>query len=391
MGTTERYFVSSRPDGRFTASLAAHMEMLRHERPKLSLPENLTAECFAEWKTAVREKLRELLLLPEFTPQPEPVRLSSVQREGYRVEKWEFYPDDYTAVQFLALVPDGADENHPVPGVMCLPGSIFSKESLAGEPLSENPMARFNKYPERNCMALHMVKVGYAAFAFDNPETADSGLAREGEDYYSARVQLCHGYIQAGLCYPGVSVFQKLCVLDFIKALPYVDENRLAVSGHSLGTECALYLAVLTDDFRALVFNDLVGDARQRYASVTEYEDMDRLSQNIGNWHEVPGIYRWFAYPDLLASLAPMPIAMNEGGAEEWFRKIYRAYGLLGAQDRLQVSHYPAYADPASRKHPEDVPMIGLSDEDFFAFHYTDAPDHSFRAEPGIRFLKKHL
>ena len=390
MGSTEKHFVSSRPDGRFTSSMAAHMEMLRRQTPKLALPEGLSAEEFPKWRHAVREKLRELLCIPEFTPQPEPVLLSTVQREGYRVEKWEFYPDDYTAVQFLSLVPEGADGDHPVPGVMCLPGSIFSKESLAGEPLTDNPMSQFNKYPDRNCMALHMVNAGYAAFAFDHLEIADAGLFRQGE-YYTARTQMCHGYIQSGLCYPGVTVFQKLCVLDFLKKLPYVDENRLAVCGHSLGTEAALYLALLTDDFRALIFNDLVGDARQRYVATTEYADMDRMGQNIGNWHEVPGIYRWFAFPDLLAALAPMPIAMNEGGAEEWFRKIRRAYGLFGAEDMLQISHYPKYADPASRKHPEDAPLIGLSEDSFFELHYTDPADHSFRDEPSIRFLRKHF
>ena len=124
MDTVKNQFVSSRPDGRFTSSMAAHMEMLRREKPKLSLPENLTKENFPQWNAAVREKLRELLLLPEFTPQPSPVLLSSVQREGYRVDKWEFYPDDYTAVPFLALIPDGASAEHPVPGVICLPGSF---------------------------------------------------------------------------------------------------------------------------------------------------------------------------------------------------------------------------------------------------------------------------
>ncbi|MBQ4321755.1 MAG: acetylxylan esterase [Oscillospiraceae bacterium] len=390
MDTVKNQFVSSRPDGRFTSSMAAHMEMLRREKPKLSLPENLTKENFPQWNAAVREKLRELLLLPEFTPQPSPVLLSSVQREGYRVDKWEFYPDDYTAASFLALIPDGADEHHPVPGVLCFPGSIFSKESLAGEPLSENPMSQFNKFPQRNCMALHMVKAGYAAFAFDHPETADAALVRK-EDYYSSRTQMCHGYIQSGLCYPGVTVFQKLCVMEFIKALPYVDASRLAVSGHSLGTECALYHALLSDDIKAVVFNDMLSDQRQRYVAVTEYENLAQMRQNIGNWHEVPGLLRWFAFPDLCAALAPTPIAFNEGGAEEWFRKVLRAYALFDAEESVQISHYPKFADPASRTHSEVPPEIGLSEEDYFALHYTDPGDHSFRAEPSLRFLKNHL
>lgn len=318
----EKNFKSDRPDGRFYSSWAAHMEMMRRDTPRLELPEDLTNESFYSWKSAVREKLRELLLMPESTPQPEPVMLYRVKREGYTVEKWELYPDDLTAVPFLVLIPDSATKDSPAPGVMCLPGSVHNKEYLVGEPLLDNPQCRFERYPERNRMALYMVKNGMVAFVLDNPETAEAGLVRGG-GLYDARVRMCYGYIQSGLCYQGVSVFQKLCLLDFMKTRDYVDSDKLALCGHSLGTETAMYLAVLCDDFKAIVYNDGLRDPKNHYVSITEQDETKPLVQNIGNWHEVPGIMRWFGFSDLMASLAPMPVAFNEGGGEALFSRFF--------------------------------------------------------------------
>lgn len=383
----ETQFKSQRADGRFYSSVAAHMEMMRRMTPNLALPEELTKESYARWQAQVREKIRELLLLPERTPQPAPVRLSTVQRDGYVVEKWELYPDDCTAVPFLMLIPDTATKATPAPGVLCLPGSIFSKELLAGEPLLDNPMCRFDKFTERNQMAKQMVKNGMAAFAFDNLETAEAGLVRQ-ENYYHSRTPMCYGYIQSGLCYPGVSVFHQLCMLDFIKTLDFVDQDKLAISAHSLGTETGLYLALLCDEYKALIFNDGLRDQRYHYMSITEFED-ETLVQNIGNWHEVPGIFRWFGFPDLCAAMAPRYLAFNEGGGDCWFEKINRAYALFGLEDRVQVTHYPIFADESTHQFHGEHPKFGLSPADYDAFNYINAPDHSFREEPSIRLLKK--
>lgn len=388
--TYETHYRSDRPDGRFTSSLAAHMEMLRHYEPLLSLKETVDTGNFDRWRTDVRAKMRELLLLPEVTEQPAPVRISRVQRDGYAVEKWELYPDDYTVVPFLLLIPDGVDAEHKAPAVMCLPGSIFSKEFLAGEPLLDREACRFEKMPDRNRMALCMVKNGMVAAAFDHPEIAECALetGRPGEYGQTARVQMCYGYIQSGYCYPGVSTFQKMRCLDFLKTLDYVDQERIAVSAHSLGTVPALALGLLCDEIKAVVFNDFLCDSRVRFASVTE-EESTRMEHNDGNWHEIPGLWKWFGHQDLLAALAPKYLALNEGGPDELMEVVRRGYALAGASDRLQISYYPKYADPASRIYGGKFPRFGISMDEYFAHAYVEPTDHSFRKEPAVRLLKK--
>ncbi len=386
------HFESKRADGRHTASLAAFTERLRNLVPKLALPKELTPEVFYSWQGEVRKRYKELLCIPPIKRQEDPVRLYAEKRDGYSVEKWEFYPDEYTVVPFLVLIPDGASSNERVPGVICLPGSVHSKEFISDEPLLSPYNCRFEKFPERNRMAKYIVKNGMCAFVFDNPATAELGLPTSNETVdkwnYHSRTEMVYGYLQAGVSYPGMSVYNILSFIQYLPLFDFVDCERLAVSAHSLGTETAMSLGVLCDGIKAVIFNDFLNDDRVRFCATTESEE-GNMGLGIGFWHTVPGSWEYFGFPDLCAAIAPKHIAFNEGGADEWFNTVRRAYTTLGVTDRLQISHYPKYSDENSRSYHDDLPRSGLSTAEYYAMSYCDPQDHSFREEPSISLLKK--
>ncbi len=376
-----------REDGRTTASMAAFLERLRHTEPKLAFKATTQDEFFT-WQAKVKVKLTELLRFPEATPQPPPKKLSVSQREGYRVEKWEFYPYDYCAVPILLLVPDGASAANKVPGVLCFPGSSVSKEVLAGEPFIEHPNCKDGRYLDRNRMAWHYVQAGYAAVAFDNPATAEcSEMDLPSPKHGGTRVHYCSMLLESGYTYMGISVFQAMCFLDYFKIMDFVDADRLAVSGHSLGSEPAMCLGVLRNDIKAVVFNDFLCDVPRQYAACSADP---HFINSWGNWHWVPGSWSQFAYPDLLAALAPKYLTMNEGGADEYTGKVLAAYRLMGAEDHCNLHQYPHYTDPATRKYANcTVPNHGLTLDKFFEYCFVYPGDHSFRAEHSVALLKK--
>ena len=80
---------------------------------------------------------------------------------------------------------------------------------------------------------------------------------------------------------------------------------------------------------------------------------------------------------------------MNEGGPDEYFDEIRSVYAAFDAEENLQITHYPKYQDPETRKYHGNIPLAGLSVETHFDWSDTDPSDHSFRKEPSIRFLKK--
>ncbi len=385
----ETHFRSKREDGRLAVSIAAFTEKLRQTEPKLLLPDPLTEENFALWREEVKAKYRELLRMPEIICQAAPVKLSEENRGGYRLEKWEFYPDEYMVVPFLVLIPDEATKENRVPGVVCLLGSTHPKELVAGEPYKEKYFIGHADNDE-NKMALHIVKNGMAAFVFDNLGIGELGMPTENMDLPGyLRTEMVYGYLQAGVCYPGMATWNILSFLQYISEFDYVDTDKLAVSAHSLGTEPAMALGVLCDDIKAIVFNDFLHNDRVRFCANTEFPEGDK-SLDIGSWHVIPGWWEYFDFPDLCAAIAPKFLAFNEGGADEWFEVVARAYKVFNAEDRLQITHYPMYKDERTRKNHGKVPRYGLSFEEYRRdWCYCDAPNHYFKSAPSIALLKK--
>ncbi|MHB8903011.1 MAG: alpha/beta hydrolase family protein [Thermoguttaceae bacterium] len=367
-------YVSGRPDGRFVQTAGFLHKSLQNLQPRLAFSPDITRQALPAWQKAVREKLLELMCFPAVEAQPEPRRIWSQPRQGYRLERWESYPEPWSVVPFLLLVPDGVSAASPAPAVMCFPGSTGSKEALAGEPeLPGSPAPDKTKWDD-NRMAFHFARRGLIAAAFDNPATnelASPLLPRES-------LTLCALWM--GRCYEAISVFQKACVLQWLVTQPYVDPTRVATSGHSLGAKPADILGVLYPELvQAVVHNDFVCHWQERAVAVNLYHP--------GGHQVVPGMFQWFDYTDLEAALAPRPLLFTEGGRPSQVAKIRRAYALLDAADRVRLYQYEKYEDPASRTLDEAELPVGISDQEYFVYAYVDAPRHRFRPQRAVPWL----
>lgn len=373
-----RTFASGREDGRFVETAGFLHQYLRSLRPKLEFPADLTHERFPAWQKAVRDKLLELMAFPDVPAQPEPRRISCESRQGYQLQRWEAYPEPFSVVPFLLLVPDGASQQSPAPGVLCFPGSTGSKEALAGEPgIDGSPASADRKWLD-NRMAWHYVRRGLVALAVDSPATNE--LASPLRD----RNSLSLSAIWMGRSYEAVSVFQKACLLEWLARQPFVDARRIATSGHSLGAKPADILGVLYPDMvRAVVHNDFVCNWQER--AVAMNLDMPGAHQ------VVPGIFQWFDYTDLEASLAPRPLLFTEGGRANQIAKIRRAYELHGAADAVGLFHYETFEDPSSRPLDGAELPIGITGEQYFQHAYVTPSLHRFRPDRAVPWLAKVL
>jgi len=389
MFTWEKDFQPTREDGRYLTTLAAEFSRLRNLKPEFSYNADFQKEDVELWRKKVKAKLVELMQFPVFTKQPAPVMIWKAQRDGYRVERWEFYPEDYNVVPVLILIPDGVSAKNPAPGMLCFPGSNTCKELLAGEEHGLHPNYNDSRFPERNKMAQHYVKAGLIAVAFDHlgiGELAEQGIF-DKETQWGTRVKLCGDLLCAGRNYLGMSVFQKICFLKWFKQQKYLDSSRIGVCGHSLGSETAMVLGVLEEDVKAVVFNDFLCDNRRREIAVTNFDDAT-LSSN--NWHIVPGFWQWFGFQDLLASMAPKALLINEGGAAEFLNVVQDAYTKMNANEKLKINYYPKYTKPESRKDRNcSIPLKDLSSNEFYEYSCIDVGDHSFRPQYSIPWIKK--
>lgn len=384
---------TERSDGSSVSSLGFKQHLLRNLTPKLAFDPDMAAADFPDWKTRVREKLLELMRYPDVPPQPPPRRLDSGPRDGYRLEKWECYPEPGSVVPFLVLVPDGVSERSPAPAVLCFPGSAHPKEWLAGEP------APWEGYPvrphrEKNDMARQVVRAGMVAVAIDNPGTGElvEQPAELGESCLGAgRVKLSQDLVAVGRNYVGLSAFQKHVILDWVRTLPFVRRDRIALSAHSLGTEPAMVLGVLDPGIAAVVSNDYLASQLVQEQHLGPSDDGRHIRITMPLWHLIPDFWLWLDLKELLAAMAPTPLLLTEGGHWSFIAQVRRAYEVAGTPDALEVHHYPAYSDPAARVTDGKPLPYGLTMDEYLTACNVDVPNHYFKGEVAIPWLEHRL
>lgn len=389
----ERVIGSGRPDGRHVSTRGFQQHLLRHAKPKLAFNPDFTSEEFEQWRSQVRAKLLELMNFPEPVPQPAPRKLWSQQRKGYVLEKWELYPEPGSVVPFLVLIPEHATPENPVPAIMCLPGSSGTKENLAGEPPlvpAFEPDDRNHDgwlHAERNQQAVQFARAGFVAVAVDHPGNGElSDLAMHRGSTMDDRSTLARYFIDMGRNYIALSVFQKQQILTWLREQPHVDGARVAVSGHSLGTEPLLVLAVLDPQIQGIVWNDYLAATIER-AKVSTMPNQ-RGIRPAANWlgHCIPGLWEWFDYPDLVAAFAPRPLIVTEGGPTDSLNLVQTAYQIAGAAENVSIHYYPQYRDPADRRDGKPIPE-GLSATEWLDHANVYAAHHYFKAYLAVPWL----
>lgn len=377
---------TDRQDGRFQSSRGTVQYMLKRMKPTYAFDPLFTPVEFKEWQSGLRAAMKELMHFPEIADLPAPVRIKTVRRDGYRVEKWESYPLPGSVVPYLVLIPDGVDPGHKAPAVLCIPGFGGSKEGLAGENEGDYDLISFPaESVKKNAMALHYVKRGLVAVAVDNPSCAE--LSDNGHfDYLNTSRIL----LEMGWSYLGLSAYQDWNILSWMKELDFVNKDRLIVSGFSLGTEPLMVLGTLDPSIYAFVYNDFLCRTLERILVMTKPDPKGIRPFPNSIEHLIPGFLTQFDFPDLVAALAPRPVICTEGGLDRDFDLIRKAYEISGKPDYFTYYHYKKFADPKDRKQIEKVPE-GIDRDTYFNLVNVDPENHYFKEEWVLPWIDKIL
>lgn len=383
-------FPSRRPDHRHVSSRGIVQTMLEQVRPACAFQPGMAPEEFPAWREHVRTAMKKLMKFPEARETQPPRHVKTVARNGYRVEKWESFPFPNAAVPFLVLVPDAASPERPAPVVFCIPGSDQTKEELAAETsagLESAPLPQ----PGPNAMACHYVREGWVAVVVDNAGTGEQGDAEH------AAGRLSHDYdnlarflLEMDWSWLGYTSCTDQDILDWVKKLPFIRKDRIILSGFSLGTEPMMVLGILNPDIYAFVYNDFLCRTLERAQTVTRPGANGSRPAPNSIRHLIPGFWKQFDFPDIVAALAPRPVFCTEGGLDRDFRLIARAYRLAGAEGSFRFLHQPRFADPAKRWQGERLPS-GLDRAEFFRLANVDPRNHFFKKDAVIPWIKALL
>ncbi len=370
---------TDREDGRFLSTYGVVHHLLRNTTPRCAFDPNFSKSELESWQERVRTAMEEIMCHPEEKDLPQPVCISQIQKEGYRLEKWEFYPLPGCVSTFSVLIPDSLKT--PAPAVLCIPGSGMDEAHLTGELPVKNSHA---------AMALHIARHGYIAVAVENAASGEAAdlekLAGSEYDYDTpSRILL-----ELGWSWLGYTSYLDKQVLEWMKSQPFIRKDRIVLSGFSLGTEPLMVLGVMDPSVYAFVYNDFLCQTQERALVMTAPDEHGYRPFPNSIRHLIPRFWEYFNFPDIVASLAPRPLILTEGGLDRDLDCVKRAYEITGYPDCVNVYHYPKYASPQRRNPALHLPE-GLDRTTFYESVNVDPANHYFKEELVLPWLDKIL
>lgn len=378
-------FNVAKADDTSTSTREAVLGIMKRNVPRLTVDTTMNAEELAKWREQMAEAMSALMKFPE-KEYAAPKKIGEKQRDGYRVERWQSYPLEGSAVNFLVLIPDGVSEASPAKGgVLCIPGFGQTKELVAGERIGNYDLSGEADTLRQAAMARYFANKGLVAIAVDNPsfgELSDNGV---NDFLNTSRILL-----EEDWNYLGLTAWQDKVILDWLKQQPYVNQDRILISGFSLGTEPLMVLGLLDNDIYAFVYNDFLCRTRERIFVMDKPDAKGNRPFPNSIEHLIPGFLMEFDFPDLVSALAPRPVICTEGGLDRDFRIISKVYENAGAKDAFEYHHYAKYEDPASREMLNANELPGnLNRDEFFRLANVDSPSHYFKTQFILPWIDK--
>jgi cephalosporin-C deacetylase-like acetyl esterase len=273
----------------------------------------------------IRERLLHAIgSLPERTPL-NPKVTGTLKRDGYRIEKVIFESQPALYVTANLYVPETG--RAPYPGILM--------------PLGHEQGGKAHEAWQR--LAITLVKNGFVLLLYEplgqgeriqlyDPDFGDSKAGGSTTEHTLAGTQC----LLLGHSFARHAIWDGLRALDYLLARPEVDAARIGCTGNSGGGTLTAYLSALDDRIKVAAPSCYVTN----WQSLLETIGPQDAEQNLPPW-----LADGLDQPDFVIAFAPKPFLMLSAvrdffpiaGARATFREVKRLYGLLGADERLQM------------------------------------------------------
>lgn len=350
------------PGGANLGSLFADVEQIASNQYSYSFLGD-RFKTLAEFKTAAREKVLELLLYRPDRVDPRPEVVERSDQGDFIREKIVFSTSPHFRVPAYVLIPKNVRGKLPAIVDLHSHGGmfIFGKEKVVDLGTNHPVMT---EYHQRNYdgrpTATALVRRGYVvitidAFMFGERRLimdADLKLGWDRTRYSRDDVQLlnqqCRGkestlaksMVFAGLTWPGIVFWDDMRTVDYLVSRPEVDPQRIGCVGISMGGYRSFFLAGLDERIQAAVvagFMSTVAPMRQAHLDTHSWV------------HFLPGLHRWLDWPDVASLAAPRALLVQQcsqdrlfpiDGMRDAIERISRAYEKAGVKDRFTGRFY---------------------------------------------------
>ncbi len=298
---------------------------------------------FRKWQGEFKAKILELLgPMPESVPLNVQVlaeeRVTELGDYGippFRQQHIVFDSEPYASVPAYLLIPDDMKPGERRPAILNAHGHGPGKSLLVG--LAPKSFEPDSDRLSNEAAALFLVKQGYVVLAPDwrpfGERALDAKYCRQGRDACNVTAM---SFEYFGFTLLALNIWDARRSIDLLQSLPFVDPNRIGMTGLSYGGTMTTYMTAL--------------DARIKAAVVSGYLSTlnDAMSmRGIGNYcgaQYLPGLLNWGDIPDVFGLIAPRPLLIESGTKDDCFvfddttpayEKLKVIYAAAGASDKL--------------------------------------------------------
>jgi len=311
------------------------------EAPKLQFD---PIKDFTAWQTALRNRLIEILALPD---SPRQAPQASVTPEPptnlYRIERVEFEAEPGETVPGYLLRPRNGKP--PFPVMICLQGHSPGMHISLGRATTAKEKKSIEGGRD---IALQAIQNGWAALAIE--QRAFGLRAEKGVSCQDASLRA----LMRGRPITGQRVWDVMRAIDFLGTQLDLDMTRIGCMGNSMGGTVSFYAACVDPRIRLAVVS----------CSFCTFAD-SWLSLPHCACGYLPGILQTADMPDLAGLIAPRHLLIVAGkkdaiarfeGVEEGFRLAQRAFTAAGVAGHIHL----LAAEGEHRFYPELAwPVIG--------------------------------
>ncbi len=300
-----------------------------------------SSEAFAARQAERRKELWSLLGDLPWDHRPAPPKLiRSEKRDGFTLERLVLDLNGLEPVPALLLIPDKLQK--PAPGLLFIHwhGGMYD---LGKEQLLIGDHAQTAYAPV--CAEKGLVTLAIDSWCFGGRKHEADGHTGEEDTF---KLMLWQGRVLWGMM-----MFDELRALDYLASRPEVDSKRMGVTGMSMGSTKAWWLAAL--DTRLRICADV--------CCLTDYEELIRAGNLKGHgiYYYVPSLLKHFQTADINELIIPRPRLSVNGREDDLtppagvekvrdaLLPLYRRYGKE-ADCRIELFNCPHVELPEMRR-----------------------------------------
>lgn len=305
---------------------------------------------FNEWRTQARATVLDAMLAP---PPPTSTYqmeiLAEEQRGSYCARKIRFNLSAYSRVDAYVLVPNGKG---PFPAVVLLHDhgghySIGKEKMIRPFDVQPSVLKDADEWAKQcyggQYVGDNMAAHGYVVISIDAIFWGERGR-KEGID--GDKHTMVAGHFQMlGRCWSAFINYEDMYTTNFLATLPYVDPNRIACMGFSMGAYRAWMLAALSDKIK-------VGVAVCWMVNTDCQLSWKYGRENGGFANTLPGLRRYLDYPHIASIACPKPMFFLNGKRD----KLFPPEGVNAAFSTMHQVWKSQHADSKLKTEIWDMP-----------------------------------